>query len=410
LKQFLKVIKNNLADSVFSMSQLITVTLDAFVLNILLVRFLSLSELGDYKLFFSVINIIIIFSINGLNVSISKSIAKGYKVFLKKATQISVFFSIIGSVVLVILSFTYYRDSNIRWALLYSSLMIPFYFGLNTWEFFLLGEKNFKQIFLNYLFMVLTRLAFCGLALFYFKNSTITILIFLSVTMFFNIIYYFKILKQTDWDKKNLEKQKALIKHGLKLTGANVVSIITKNSERIILYAVSTSVVVGIYSIAVIIPTFIKNALKTLVTVPTVKLSYRTEAENRIVIKRYLLLIFVCGIATFGIFWFISPYLLQIFFDVTDPEIIWYSKLILIPLIFFPFNLVITRMITFQGSGNNFIILNSITELIGLILLGALIPFYQIYGIIIALSAGELISFFILLFWFIFSNKKFGVR
>jgi len=76
-----RYIKNNLKDSSYGMGNLLVASLDGFFLNVLLVRYLSIEDLGNYKLFFSIINILILFSINGLGTSVTKIVAKRFKGF-----------------------------------------------------------------------------------------------------------------------------------------------------------------------------------------------------------------------------------------------------------------------------------------------------------------------------------------
>ena len=408
--QIIRIIKNNFGDSAYSLLNLLTFSISAFILNVLLVRFLSDSDIGAYKTFFDIINILIIFSVNGLNITISKSVAKGYKNFFLRATKISFFSSISASVILVALSFTFFKDSSLRYILIYSSVVIPFYFGLNTWEFLLLGKKDFKKIFINNSFINLTKLVVCGVILFYLRDFVLTLLAFLLIVTIYNIIYFLRVLKKTKWGERDLPKEKGLMQHGLRITGSSVISVIAKYVERLILLPVSSMAVVGIYSQVNIIPTFIKDSLKTVISVPTIKLASYSESENRRVIRKYLFIIFFTGIGIFLLFWFISPFLLSFFFNISDPVKIWYSKIILIPLIFMPFNLSIKNMCRYQGSGSSFLKLNTTTDAMKLVLLGAFIPFFKIYGIIIALALTEFLSFFILLIWFIRSNKKFVVK
>lgn len=408
--QLLNAIKNNIGNSIFSLSNLLTVTIDALVLNVILVRFLSVSDLGDYKLIFSVINIIIIFTLNGLNMSISKAVAKRYKVFFIKGTIISVLSSLVAGLVLVILSFTLYKNSDIRFALIYSSLIIPLYFGFNTWEAFLMGKRDFKSIFIYYLFLIGTRLALCGVVIYFFRNFLYAALVFLIVTGIYNTVYFIRIFKRTKWEEVDRNREKELIKHGARLTGASVVSVIATNIERIILGAISTSFMVGIYSIAHIVPTFIKDSLKTFISVPTMKLSSYDEKENRRILKKYLYIIFISGLIIFGLFWLLIPILLRVFFKVEDLEIIRYGRLMLLPLIFMPVDLTIKSMCKYQGSGSSFFKLNTTTDAMKLAFLAIFIPFLKIYGIIIALTLTEFFTFIILLIWFAKSNKRFGVK
>ena len=226
---------------------------------------------------------------------------------------------------------------------------------------------------------------------------------------FYNLIFSFWIYKRVNKEEVRPDKDKELIKHGFRLTGASAVSVIAKNVERIILDVVSNATMVGIYSVISVFPTFIKNSLKTLINVPTVKLAARPEKENRIIIKKGLYFIFFSGVIIFAIFWFITPFLLKFFFKVDDVDMIRYGRLILIPLVFMPVNLVIKYMCSYQGSGSSVLKLYTTTDIIKLALLVIFIPFFKINGIIIALILAEFFSFLILIIWFIRSNKRFGI-
>jgi O-antigen/teichoic acid export membrane protein len=416
-----KYFKKNFKDSAYGMANLAVASLDGFFLSILLVRYLSSEDFGDYKLFFSVLSIMIILSINGLGTSVTKAVAKRFKGFFKKAVMVSALFSLIASAVLIILAFSYYRGSGIRWPLIFAGLVVPFYYGLNTWEPYYYGERRFKTVFLLNLLMGGTRFLSCALVLYFYRNYFYTIIAYLLVVSIYNIIFFLWIIKRIKPEKIDKEKEKDYLKHGFKLTGSSAVSNIATNIERIMLDSVSSAAMVGIYSIVHVFPQFIKNSLKTLVNVPTVKLAAHPEADNRRIIKKGLAYVFLFGLAVFAIFWFLTPILLRLFFNIDNVDVvregtvkaldmIRYGRMLLIPLIFMPVNLTIKYLASYQGSGSSVLKLYTTMDVIKLALLAILVPLYKIEGIIIALILAEFISFIILLTWFFRSNRRFSVK
>jgi len=406
----IKYLKSNFKDSTFGMANLGVASLDGFFLNVLLVRFLSIDDLGNYKLFFSVLNILVLLSINGLGTSVTKAVAKRFKVFFKKAVIVSALFSFIAAIILIILALSYYKGSDIKLALLFSSFLVPIYYGFNTWEPYYYGERRFKTVFLLNTLIGGTRFAACAAILYFYRNYFYTIIAYLLIVSVYNLIFFFWIIKRIKPEKIDREKEKAYLKHGFRLTGSSAVSVFATNIERIILNAASSVTMVGIYSIVTVFPTFIKNSLKTLVNVPTVKLAARPEKDNRIIIKKGLVLIFLSGVVILALFWLIIPFLLKFFFKVESLEIIRYGRLLLIPLVFMPVNLTIKYLASYQGSGVSVLKLFTSVDAIKLALLAIFIPFYKIEGIIVALILAEFFTFLILLIWFLRSNRRFGVR
>jgi len=416
-----KYFKVNFKDSAYGMANLAVASLDGFFLSVLLVRYLSSEDLGNYKLFFSVLNIMIILSINGLGTSVTKAVAKKFKGFFKKAVIVSALFSLVASAVLIILAFSYYRGSGIRWPLIFASFVVPIYFGLNTWEPYYYGERRFKTVFLLNLLMGGTRFLSCTLVLYFLRNYFYTIIAYLLVVSIYNIIFFLWIIKRIKPEKIDKEKEKDYLKHGFKLTGSSAASNIATNIERIILDSVSSAAMVGIYSVVHVFPQFIKNSLKTLVNVPTVKLAAHPEADNRRIVKKGLAYIFLFGLAVFVIFWFLTPILLRFFFNVDSidlvrrgivgaQDMIRYGRMLLIPLIFMPVNLTIKYLASYQGSGSSVLKLYITMDAMKLALLAIFVPLYKIEGIIIALILAEFFSFIILLTWFLRSNRRFDVR
>lgn len=405
-----KYFKHNFTDSIYSILNLLVASLDGFFLNIILVRYLSLEDLGNYKIFFSVLNILIIFSINGLNTSVSRSAAKKYNRFFITATKISAIVSFLGTMIMIVLALTYYRGSGVKWPLLYACLFVPVYFGFNIWEAFYYGEKKFRLIFLTNLVLAVIRFGTCVSILYFLRNYVLTIVAYVGIVSGFNFIMFLRIYKRVKPEERDVPKEKELIKHGLKITGASTVSVIAKNIERLILDGVTSASMVGIYSIVSVFPTFIKNALKNLVNVPTVKLAAYSEKDNRRILKKMLVWIFIAGVVIVAVFWLITPFLLKFFFKQTDPKMFLYGRLLLIPLLFMPIDMTIKYMASYQGSGSSLFKLSVSTDIIKLASLAVFIPIYRIYGIITGQIVGEFLSFLTLSIWFLRTNKKFGIK
>lgn len=109
------------------------------------VRALSKESFGEYHFILSCIGILTIFSLKDMNNSIMQAVARGFLGTYRKAIPISLLFNSIGSMILLMLAFWYFRQDHmpLAYGFMISAFIFPFTHGLLQWNSIHIGNEKF---------------------------------------------------------------------------------------------------------------------------------------------------------------------------------------------------------------------------------------------------------------------------
>ena len=137
---------------------------------IYLVNNLDLKFVGNFFFWISILNLLSLFSLNGIQSSLIKYISTGKIGFFKKANTLSLASSSIGSIIFIsfyIISF----PQNDPWKFLLFFSLVFFFLGLNTWKSYYIGnEYLIKLSIINLLTVFLTNISLILLVRFNIEN------------------------------------------------------------------------------------------------------------------------------------------------------------------------------------------------------------------------------------------------
>ena len=353
------------------------------LLTIAFSRLATKETFGNYQFILSVLSIVSIISMPGINMSVIKYTSQGKDGVYKKGFKTRFLYSLIAIPVMLSLGayFFYYDTRIIGIALMSISVVFPFLHGLNTWEPFLVGKKRFKQIFIyksSYSFINLGTLV---LILFLDSDNLIVIILaYMIVNAVFNITYSILVKKLI----KNNEEVPGWRKEGYKLTLRSVISLLYNNVDKIIIGLLMGPEQLAIYSIAVVTYSKLLFFLKEIINVIMPKLFEKTKHENYRLDKRSMSFAFISVFLFVGIVVLIIPKLYIWFFSDKYIESIVYAQLYMaiIPLSFV--NNIIQVFLIGKG-WVNLVIRNQVIAIsLNLLLYFLLIPLMGIYGAIIS--------------------------
>jgi O-antigen/teichoic acid export membrane protein len=260
------------------------------LLSVAFARLLSKDTFGQYQFVISIMSMISIISITGLNTSIIQSVARGYDGSYIKAVKIRFLWSLVGIPALLIVGGYYYvyESQTLGLALLVSGIFFPFFYALNSWDSFLQGKERFDlsakygsiQSIINTLFTI-------GIVFFFGDNLVaITIAYFISYSIF-NMLWFKKSLKYIE----NYEEDEKSIDFGYKITRIGILFTIYTHFDKIIVGILDMQYL-AVYSIALKLLDIIKGFVKIVMNLLIPKFS---KVKHRIYF-RYIILLVILGL------------------------------------------------------------------------------------------------------------------
>lgn len=387
------MIKNSFLMSIVS----VTVMLIGIVSQYFLAHYLTKNDYGEFQLILSWITVLSFFSLNSFNTVVLKSSAQSYPVFFRKASLLCFLFSLIGSVILFIIG--YFYESEKMQLFLIAAVFFPFYSGINLSQRYFTGKKKYK----NYAFLTagtqITVTALQVAALVLTSSLKTTLYLTLLSTSLINLIVTLYIAKKLKDEKKDLNKEKDLIKYGIYLNLINIIPTVAQKIQFIILNAFTTPAILAIYAAAQLFPSKIKSLFKSLIIPFLVYLAEKDKYKNIKIVKNAILILLLYGIISTIIILIFLPLLINVIFGNSYNESIPYSMLLLVELLFMPVNSTIGSIIIYQGYKKIYAKITTSRSVLIILLYLIFIPFWGIYGIIIPVILISFATFLMNLIW-----------
>lgn len=258
-------------------------------------RYSTKEVFGQFQFILSLFAFFSIASITGLNMSVVHSVARGYEGSYKEAVLVSLKWSLLGLLGIVIIGIYYLflKQVNLGLALMFAAILFPFFYAFNTWKSYYQGKSQFKtltkiSVAQNLLVILLTSIVIL------FKNNNLILItiVYIGATGLSNLYFYLKSLKKVN----NNFKDGDTIKYGWFLTFVEAWVIIGDNIDKIAVGAILGAENLAIYTIISMVPIQAKGVFKSFSSIFFPKLAQMRDNFKSIVIF-HKLNIFIAFIA-----------------------------------------------------------------------------------------------------------------
>jgi len=368
-----------------------------FAVIVIFTRFATQEIYGEYQFILAVFGILSIFSLPGFNAAIVKVAAKGIHGNYKESIHLSFIWCFLAIPVSFLIGcyFLYLENVTLAVTLMICSILSPFFYGLNSWEFFLQGQSKFSLVAKYSIVQAIVNALATIIVLLIQQNNIILIsIVYFFSNSLFNIFYYLKSLKYVN----NQKKSNSIIKYGFFLTKINIIGIIAAHIDKICIGLFLSSSQLAIYSIGILFTSKLNEVSKSMLWV-TVPKQIKSKILPRIIyVKLFIISTMVMLIGLF----FIQLIIPLIFTEKYTSSIF----LSIISMIFYPFFIV---LIVYKDQiifNENKIILTKesiITPIVKILLVIILLPVFKIAGLAFIYGFQYLLSLLILLY---LDNKK----
>ena len=263
----------------FLMMQKLIAAIAAFLIYFALANFMPPEILGEYKYILSIVAILGIFTLNGINTAVSRSIAKGYEAVTFKAIIIKKKYALFATTIALIIGLYYLFLNNFStgFSFIIVAIIIPFFNTYSLYSAFLQGKKDFASL-AKYSSIIETSFAVIFIVALYLTNNLpLLITIFLGTYSLFRFLAWKKtssVIKKFEPDEGERRKnEQETISYGKHLTLMNVIGTVAKQIDKVILWHFLGAVPVALYSIASAFPNEIKIFSKAINSIAFPKFS-----------------------------------------------------------------------------------------------------------------------------------------
>lgn len=289
----------------------VAISLFGILLSIGFARLGSKEIFGQYQAILAVFGILSIFSLPGLNMAALKSVASGNDRAVIQAVKLSFLGALIGIPVLACYaaySFFITRDISFVQAVLFGSVLFPFFYAMNTWYVFYEGRSQFFSV--AWRTVVLNGVVTASLltALFLQANLVALLLLFLGIFTLANSLFFFEVFKKVrsvPWDGRGDILD---LRYGFLVSLQKFLFSLAENLPVLLISFVFGFEMLAVFQIAFFFITAVSGFLSGLSATYLPQLFRYAKLSNGRIIVQHLgigVLLFVCF--RVGVEWFFLP-------------------------------------------------------------------------------------------------------
>lgn len=356
------------------------------VLGLLTQHFLACSfskeDYGRFHLDLAWIALLGFFALNSFNTVVTKASAQGYPQFFNVAFKYCLGFSILGTIILI--SLNYYLEGP---HFLILAVFFPFYAGLNLSESYLIGKGRFNDYSLLAILSGALRLLSVVILLSSSLGLRAILIGYLAVTAVVNIITCSAIAWKHTGACRNPNTEEQLIRFGLLLTALGVVLSVASRLQYILLSIYSTPAALATYAAASILPEKGKEMLKNVCNPVSIHLASIARRDAVYAMKKLLYPALLAGIIWSGFLAAMCYFLIPLIFGKAYADAVNVAMMLSSVQFVAILNAFLGSVIVYHGYQKYYSALSIVGNIVQIVLFAALVPGYQIKGIVIAIGA-----------------------
>ena len=365
-----------------TINQIVTIVL-GILLYVIFARLTSKVFFGEYNFLNSVIAVVSIVALPGLNTSMLRSISRGMDGVYVKAVKLSFMWSLLGIPILFLIGCYYYffNIQIIGLVLFTAAVFFPFIYAPNNWIALLQGKKRF-DIFAKYS-IIQSIISTSSIILAILLGPTNLIIIFLAVLTSgaaTNVFFFFKCKNYIE----NCTEEEGWIRSGYKLTFNNFVALNYDNIDKILIGIFLGPAELAVYVLAVSIVSAIIGSFNQIIKVISPTIFMMGKKTLKKTLKKTFPLLIILTIIFMIIIVLILPSIIILLYSQKYADSIFFAQVYCITIPLAVIVAVLSTSLISLGE-ENVLVTSTLLGLVTLIILYTfLIPILGIIGAIIS--------------------------
>ena len=372
-------------------------SLTGLALSIGFANLVSKEVFGHYKFILSLISFIGAFSLVGMGAAVTQAVSRGFEGALSYGIRTSLKWGILPTVISSVGSVYYFINGNTSLAisLFVAGILSTFISAITLYGSFISGKKDFKTNTLYSIIRSIITVGFMLLIMVIFKNEVLIVIAYFASIALSALYFHWKTIKKYQPNNKIDPDTSSYSKH---LSAMNVIGTMAEYLDKILIFHFFGAAQLAIYSFAIAIPTQLRSYNKVLGTMVFPKASNTPISVLQQILPRKAAVMFAVAIVGVVAYFFLAPYIYEIFFP-QYLESVKFSQIygltfLVIPAMFF------NQALLAHMRKRELYITKVGVPIVKIIMLVILLPIFGIWGAIISLLVTQMLQFAMLFIQF----------
>jgi len=354
-------------------------TMSGFFVSIAFANLFSKESFGTYKFVISMAGIVGAFSLTGIGIAITQSVAKGFE-SLRQGFRTNLKYGIVTLLAGLGLGSYYYANGNtlLSFSFFLMGMLLPITASSSLYGAYLLGKKDFKS---NSLYSIISNIVPATsliLALLLAGNIWVIIAVyFISGAITSHLLYR----KTLNAYRNKLPEDPELLSYGKHLSAMDVIGRVASYLDKVLIFHYLGAAPLAIYSFAIAPVEQLQSGKKILSTLILPKISERPFEELQKTTPKKTLLLIIYALSLAGAWMIAAPY----FYKLLYPQYldsVFYSQIYSLTLLAVAGTLFNETLVAHQKRKELYFH-RTVMPIIQLVLFFIMLPLYGLMGLII---------------------------
>jgi len=361
----------------------------SFIMAIVLGWLLPKEVYGNYKYLFSILGIVALFTLGGMDTAVTQAIARGQDGSFRMGFRKKLLFSFLGTITAIGIAIFYFNQdkSMIGYGALLMGAFLPLWGPFGLFPAYFVGKGQFRNI-TKANVGIQTLVAISVITTAYFSKNFFVIAF---VNVFFQTLgsgyVMWKILRSIP---KNSEVDPKTSSYGFHLSAIDVLSTVSNYLDNILIFTFLGPASLAVYNFAIAPTEQIKGLLKNTYSLALPKFSNKTMTDIKRTINHKMLLFGLVALLVIFLYIITARFLFSIFLPKYLDSVV-YSQIFSISLLIAPIYPILAALKA--TSQTKKLYGYSITgALVEITLIAILIPLWGLWGAIFSQIAARLFN------------------
>lgn len=372
-------------------------TLAFFISSVAFANLLPAETYGTFQYVLSIMGLLAIPTLYGIEASLTRSIAKGNYADFDLALRTRLKWGVLGGVASLGVALYYYFSGNttLSFAFVIVALFVPVMDAFHTYISILSGKKKFNVLARDEVITRISVALLLALLVFFTDNVLYVLFTFLCST---TILRYSFLQHVFRTEARNDQSDPNMISYGKHLTVIGIFSRVATQADKILVFHFTGAATLAAFFLAFMPMKLTQNIMGSLTTLALPKFSNTSIQVLRKTLPGKLLRLYIIVVPIVIVYELTAHFFFGLVFPLY-PQSIFLSQLIFLQILLFPFNLFSTAIAAMEAKKKLYIH-SSVYAVIRVALLLFLVPTYGVLGAITAILITNLLTTFLTIYFF----------